>query len=225
MRTLIIISHPTMEESLNQQFFKEASSGLSVTWHHLESSYPDGKIDVKAELQLLAQHDRIIFQFPFYWYSSPAHLKIWQDNVLEQAAHVLEGKELGIVLTTGVAEKEYQAGGKEEYTISEFLRPYQRIANKFHMTYLPPFVLAQFMYLSQEKRWEKLIAYQQYLSLEGKPSLTQRIDWFIQRVQENQKMQEEESEKQAYIVEALTEAKEQIEDLTFTLQEMKGTSL
>ncbi len=35
------------------------------------------------------------------------------------------------------------------------------------MTYLPPFVLAQFMYLSQEKRWEKLIAYQQYLSLEG----------------------------------------------------------
>ena len=157
MRTLIIISHPTMEESLNQQFFKEASSGLSVTWHHLESSYPDGKIDVKAELQLLAQHDRIIFQFPFYWYSSPAHLKIWQDNVLEQAAHVLEGKELGIVLTTGVAEKEYQAGGKEEYTISEFLRPYQRIANKFHMTYLPPFVLAQFMYLSQEKRWEKLI--------------------------------------------------------------------
>ncbi len=75
------------------------------------------------------------------------------------------------------------------------------------MTYLPPFVLAQFMYLSQEKRWEKLIAYQQYLSLEGKPSLTQRIDWFIQRVQENQKMQEEESEKQAYIVEALTEAK------------------
>ncbi len=61
--------------------------------------------------------------------------------------------------------------------------------------------------------------------IEGKPSLTQRIDWFIQRVQENQKMQEEESEKQAYIVEALTEAKEQIEDLTFTLQEMKGTSL
>ncbi len=49
---------------------------------------------------------------------------------MEQAALVLRGKELGIVLTTGVAEKEYQAGGKEEYTISEFLRPYQRIANK-----------------------------------------------------------------------------------------------
>ena len=131
MRTLIIISHPTIEESLNQQFFKEASAGLPATWHHLESSYPDGKIDIETELQLLAQHDRIIFQFPFYWYSSPAHLKIWQDNVLERAAHVLKGKELGIVLTTGVAEKEYQAGGKEEYTISEFLRPYQRIANKF----------------------------------------------------------------------------------------------
>lgn len=90
MRTLIIISHPTIEESLNQQFFKEASAGLPATWHHLESSYPDGKIDIETELQLLAQHDRIIFQFPFYWYSSPAHLKIWQDNVLERAAHVLK---------------------------------------------------------------------------------------------------------------------------------------
>lgn len=54
MRTLIIISHPTIEESLNQQFFKEASAGLPATWHHLESSYPDGKIDIETELQLLA---------------------------------------------------------------------------------------------------------------------------------------------------------------------------
>ena len=38
-------------------------------------------------------------------------------------------------------------------------------------------------------------------------------------------MQEEDSDKQTYIIEALTDAKEQIEDLTFTLQEMKGTSL
>ena len=81
MRTLIIISHPTIEESLNQQFFKEASAGLPATWHHLESSYPDGKIDIETELQLLAQHDRIIFQFPFYWDSAPAHLKIWQDRI------------------------------------------------------------------------------------------------------------------------------------------------
>ncbi len=46
MKTLVIISHPTIDESLNQQFFKEASA-VYATWHHLESSYPDGKIDIE----------------------------------------------------------------------------------------------------------------------------------------------------------------------------------
>ena len=145
MKSLIIVSHPSIDTSLNQQFFKEAMKETGATWHHLEAIYPEGSIDLEAELRLLEEHDRIIFQFPFYWYSSPAHLKLWQDTVLEHASAVLKGKELGIVLTTGVAEKEYQAGGKEEYTISEFLRPYQRIANKFAMVFLPPFVMAQFM--------------------------------------------------------------------------------
>ncbi|MBO1298469.1 MULTISPECIES: NAD(P)H-dependent oxidoreductase [Enterococcus] len=225
MKTLIIVSHPTIETSLNQQFFKEASIHLSATWHHLEACYPDGKIDLQTELALLKEHDRIIFQFPFYWYSAPAHLKMWQDQVLESATKVLLGKELGIVLTTGVSEKEYQAGGKEEYTISEFLRPYQRIAHKFQMTFLPPFVLAQFMYLTEEQRFERLISYQQYLSLVEKPSLINRIDWFIERFAQNEIIKEKEPAKQQMIGDMLEEAKENIEDLTFILQEMKGRSL
>ncbi|WP_165005484.1 NAD(P)H-dependent oxidoreductase [Enterococcus sp. ZJ1668] len=225
MKTLILVSHPTIEESLNQQFFKEASASLPVTWHHLESLYPDGKIELETELQLLSEHDRIIFQFPFYWYSAPAHLKLWQDTVLEHADAVLKGKELGIVLSTGVSEKEYQAGGKEEYTLSEFLRPYQRIARKFQMTYLPPFVMAQFMYQTQETRWEKLITYQQYLTLEDKPSLVHRIEWFIQQLQQNQSLEQADPQRKKYVIDELIEAKEKIEDLTFTLQEMKGTSL
>ncbi|WP_369404146.1 NAD(P)H-dependent oxidoreductase [Secundilactobacillus oryzae] len=32
-------------------------------------------IDVEIEQRLLAENDRIIFQFPLYWYSSPASLK------------------------------------------------------------------------------------------------------------------------------------------------------
>ncbi|MDA9460978.1 NAD(P)H oxidoreductase YRKL [Enterococcus mundtii 3F] len=225
MKTLIIVSHPTIDTSLNQQFFKEASSHLSTTWHHLEACYPNGEIDLQAELSLLKEHDRIIFQFPFYWYSAPAHLKMWQDQVLEAATAVLSGKELGIVLTTGVSEKEYQAGGKEEYTISEYLRPYQRIAHKFQMTFLPPFVLAQFMYLTQEQRFERLISYQQYLTLVEKPSLINRIDWFIERFAQNERIKEKAPMKQQMIETMLEEAKENIEDLTFILQEMKGRTL
>lgn len=222
MKSLIIVSHPTIETSLNQQFFKEATKQLDVTWHHLEKCYPDGKIDLEKELALLKMHDRIIFQFPFYWYSAPAHLKIWQDTVLEHASEVLQTKELGIVLTTGVSEKEYQAGGKEEYTISEFLRPYQRIAHKFNMLFLPSFVMAQFMYQTEEKRWERLIAYQQYLTLDGKATLINRIDWFIEQLKSNTALREKEQNKQEYILDYLASEKEELEDLMFTLRELKG---
>ncbi|MBF8808532.1 MAG: NAD(P)H-dependent oxidoreductase [Enterococcus lacertideformus] len=221
MKSLIIVSHPSIETSLNQQFFKEATSRLDVTWHHLEAHYPDGTIDLGAELELLRMHDRIIFQFPFYWYSAPAYLKRWQDTVLEHATQMLNKKELGIVLTTGVSEKEYQAGGKEEYTISEFLRPYQRIAHKFNMTFLPPFVMAQFIYQTEEKKWERLIAYQQYLTLEGKSTLVHRIEWFIEQLKNLALFPVMEQTKQEYVIDYLAKEKEEIEELMFILQELK----
>lgn len=221
MKSLVIVSHPSIDTSLNQQFFKEAMNGTNATWHHLEEAYPDGQIDLEVELRLLKEHDRIVFQFPFYWYSAPAHLKIWQDTVLEHASLELRGKELGIVLTTGVAEKEYRAGGKEEYTISEFLRPYQRIANKLRMSFLPPYVMSQFMYQSQEKKWERLIAYQQYLTIKGKPTLTNRIEWFIVQMRANESLKAIGESTQEHVIDYLGKVKEDIEDLTFTLRELK----
>ncbi|MCQ4504376.1 NAD(P)H-dependent oxidoreductase, partial [Vibrio parahaemolyticus] len=80
--------------------------------------YPDWTIDRDIELELLKTHDRIIFQFPLYWYSAPAHLKLWEDTVLEHADEFLRCTELGIVETTGVSAKDYQAGVPEEYHIA-----------------------------------------------------------------------------------------------------------
>ena len=70
MQTLVIVSHPEIEASNSQQFLKEAVANQEgVSYHHLESVYPDGQIDIKAEQNLLKDFDRIIFQFPFYWLS------------------------------------------------------------------------------------------------------------------------------------------------------------
>ena len=129
MQTLIIVSHPTLADSNAQRFLWESLPAEGVTWHHLESVYPDGQIDREAEQQQLLQYDRIIFQFPFYWYSSPALLKQWQDVVLTEGfaygadGSRLSGKEFGLVLALGVNEREYQAGGREGFTISELTRP------------------------------------------------------------------------------------------------------
>ncbi|KFN93341.1 hypothetical protein TMUPMC115_0477 [Tetragenococcus muriaticus PMC-11-5] len=137
MKTLIIVSHPDIDESGSQQYLKEALPDSSeITYHHLEATYPDGEIDIEQEQALLQKHDRIIFQFPLYWYSSPPMLKHWLDEVLTEnfaygyGGNKLKGKELGLVLVIGMPEKEYQVGGNEGFSLSALTTPYQAMAKK-----------------------------------------------------------------------------------------------
>ncbi|WP_243673963.1 NAD(P)H-dependent oxidoreductase [Lentilactobacillus kisonensis] len=135
MKTLILISHPQLADSATQQFLKTAgNSQPDVTFQHIDERYQNGNLDVKHEQQQLSKYDRIVFQFPMYWYSSPASLKQYMDDVFTRkfvvADHLLRNKELGIVATLGDAEAEFQAGGSEHFTISELLRPFEAFANK-----------------------------------------------------------------------------------------------
>lgn len=191
MKTLIILSHPTYEESGTQQFLIQSITSPpleNVTLHILEEAYPNGNIDVKREQALLKEHDRIIFQFPFYWYSSPPLLKKWQDEVLTEhfafgyRGDRLKGKDFGLILSVGIAEKEYQSGGQEGYSISELTKPYQALAKKTQMQYLKPLVIFQFAYLSEQAKMNLLIQYQQYLSLEKPDSLKSREEWILKEL-------------------------------------------
>lgn len=186
LKTLVIVSHPTVEESGSQQFLIQSITSPpleQVTLHVIEQAYPDGQIDVKKEQQLLKDHDRILFQFPFYWYSSPPLLKQWQDEVLTEhfafgyRGNKLKGKEFGLILSVGIAEKEYQSGGQEGYSMSELTKPYQALARKTQMTYLKPLVIYQFAYLSEQAKMEVLVKYQQYLTLAKPDSLKSREEW------------------------------------------------
>jgi glutathione-regulated potassium-efflux system ancillary protein KefG len=194
MKTLVIVSHPDILESSSQQYFLNSVKGFEdVTLHHLESTYPDMKIDVAYEQALLKQHDRILFQFPFYWYSSPPLLKQWQDVVLEYGfAHgteknALMGKEFGLVLIIGVNEKEYQAGGSELFSINELTKPYQALAHKTGMTYLKPLSIFQFAYLKEHQKMETLISYWQMLTMENDDSLASREKWLIEQIEKTMK--------------------------------------
>ncbi|MUV36401.1 putative NAD(P)H oxidoreductase YrkL [Lentibacillus sp. JNUCC-1] len=190
MKTLVIISHPDILESGSQQFLLNAVPSEGVTIHHLESTYPSGKIDVQKEQELLDAHDRIIFQFPFYWYSSPAPLKQWQDDVLTNGyAHGkadgrLAGKEFGLVFMLGVHEREYQAGGRELFSISELTRPFQAMAHKTGMTYLRPLTVYQFAYMTDEEKMDLYIRYQQKLTNENSESLASRERWVSEQLRQ-----------------------------------------
>lgn len=190
MKTLVIVSHPDVEESNSQQFLKEGfPTSDKTTYHHLESTYLNGTIDVQAEQDLVKDYDRIVFQFPFYWYQAPPLLKQWFDDVLEEGiaygrgGHLFRGKEMGLVLVIGVAEKEYQVGGSEHFTISQLTAPFQALANKVGMSFLRPLAIHQFYYLREEEKWELLIRYQQYLTLENFSSLHSRVNWLVEALE------------------------------------------
>ncbi|WP_214742103.1 NAD(P)H-dependent oxidoreductase [Exiguobacterium sp. s48] len=147
MSTLVILVHPNLETSRVNKAWKEAlEQHDDVTVHDLYATYPDFKIDVAREQQLLLSHDLIVFQFPFYWYSSPALLKEWQDVVLSygwaygQSGTQLHGKEFVLAVSTGGPADAYRPDGYNRFTMEELLSPFRAIANLTGMTYLPPYI-------------------------------------------------------------------------------------
>lgn len=118
-----------------------------VTCVDLYAEYPNLVIDVQREQQRLLAHDVVLFQFPLYWYSTPAILKEWQDLVLEHGfayganGHALRGKGFLCVLSAGGSSDAYSADGLNRYSIGELLRPLEQMACLTGMQYLPPLVL------------------------------------------------------------------------------------
>ena len=145
---LILLAHPDLSSSRATRCLVEQAQELpNVTVHDLYALYPGFAIDVKQEQALLVAADLIVFQHPLYWYSSPALLKEWQDRVLEygfafgSSGTALHGKDFFSAITTGGSREAYEAGGYNNYTISEFLRPFQQTANLCGMRHQAPFVV------------------------------------------------------------------------------------
>src|SRR4051812_3998492 len=129
-RVLVLFAHPVLERSRVNRRLVESIQGLDgVTIHDLYEAYPTMAINAKAEQQLLLDHDVVLFQHPFYWYSSPAILKEWQDLVLEHGwayghggTH-LRGKITLNAITTGGPGTADHRGGYKPVTIPGLLPP------------------------------------------------------------------------------------------------------
>ncbi len=145
-RILILFAHPVLERSrVNRRLLAAVRDVPGVTVHDLYEAYPSLYIDVKREQRLLVDHDVIVFQHPFYWYSAPAILKEWQDLVLEHGwayghggTH-LRGKITLNAITTGGPESAYHRDGYNRFTIRELLAPWDQTAHLCGMHYLAPF--------------------------------------------------------------------------------------
>jgi glutathione-regulated potassium-efflux system ancillary protein KefG len=155
---LILFAHPALEKSrVNLQLIREIRGLPGVTFHDLYEAYPDLYIDVKREQKLVEDHDIVIFQHPFYWYSSPAILKEWQDLVLEygyaygKGGTAFKGKLMMNAITTGGPREAYRPEGHNRFTIRQFLAPFDQTANLCNMIYLAPFVIHRSLFIITEE--------------------------------------------------------------------------
>jgi glutathione-regulated potassium-efflux system ancillary protein KefG len=148
MKTLILFAHPRLEKSkINKALLARLPEHPDLSFNDLYEAYPDFNIDIDREKELLVQHDMIIWQHPFYWYSCPPLLKQWIDLVLEfgwaygPGGNALVGKKIFNAVTTGGATEAYQHEGRNRFTVREFLAPFDQTAHLCKMQYLPPFAI------------------------------------------------------------------------------------
>ncbi|MBC8045996.1 MAG: NAD(P)H-dependent oxidoreductase [Fimbriimonadaceae bacterium] len=170
-KVLVIFAHPMLEKSLTQIKFIEGLKTMPhIFFHDLYQTYPDFDVDVEFEKELLLNHDVIVWQHPFYWYSSPPLLKQWIDLVLEHGwaygkdGIYLKGKMIFNAITTGGPNFGYEETGFNKHTIRQFLAPFEQTAILCNMHYLPPFVMHGTHRASQDERIEFANSYKQLLT-------------------------------------------------------------
>jgi len=147
-KIVILFFHPTWHKSRVNRALISAVEGIeSVTVRNMYDIYPDFYINIRKEQEILLQNDIIIWQHPFYWYSSPSLLKEWIDLVLEhgfaygRSGTALKGKKVMSAITSGGRREVYRKGGERRFTVPQLLAPFNQTVHLCYMEYLPPFVV------------------------------------------------------------------------------------
>ena len=148
MKTLVIVIHPHIENSLiNKRWIKELSKYPDkYLLHQLHQVYPDERIDVFAEQKLVEQFSKIVFQFPYYWFNCPPLFKKWLDEVLtygwaygSKSGYKVSGKKIALAISLGVDEYEYSPSERYKYTLAELTRPFELSFEYVKADYQPLF--------------------------------------------------------------------------------------
>lgn len=144
----VLAAHPHWRDSrVNRRLLEAARAVRRAEVHDLYASYADYDIDVAAEQARAAQAQLLVLLHPVQWYSMPALLKLWLDQVLSYGwaygpgGTALQGKDLWLVATTGGPEASYHPSGYNRYFFDAFLPPYEQTAALCGMRFLPPLVL------------------------------------------------------------------------------------
>jgi glutathione-regulated potassium-efflux system ancillary protein KefF len=144
----VLAAHPNWRDSrVNRRLLQAAKAVPRADVHDLYASYADYDIDVPAEQERAEGAQLLVLLHPVQWYSMPALLKLWLDQVLTygwaygHGGTALRGKDLWLAATTGGPEASYHPAGYNRYFFDAFLPPYEQTAALCGMRFLPPLVL------------------------------------------------------------------------------------
>ena len=168
---LVLVSHPTLENSrINDALVEAASKVNNVTVRHLDEilSNNGGHYPVAEEQSVIAEHQSIVLQFPWYWYAAPATLKLYLDEILTrgwayEGGAALEGKKLLCTISTGGPAEAYGPDGNNKYTMDTLLSPLKATANMTRLVWQEPFIVHGVRHISDEQLQEICTEYQEVL--------------------------------------------------------------
>jgi glutathione-regulated potassium-efflux system ancillary protein KefF len=144
---LVLLAHPDLARSRVNRALAAAARALppgQVEVRDLYALYPDYDIDVRVEQAALGAARAVVWLHPVQWYSMPALMKLWVDEVLAfrwaygPGGRALAGKCLWLVVSAGGPEDSYREDGSNGHPFARFLPAYRQTAELAGMRFLEP---------------------------------------------------------------------------------------
>ena len=189
-KTLILVFHPALARSKANAALATAAAALPDTdVVDMQALYPDGVVDADREVMRLLAADRIVLQFPIYWYSTPPLLKAWQDAVLTRMYYIayetegrrFEGTPILVVATAGNQPEAYSPTGRNLFPLETLLSPLQATAYRCGLPWASPFLVYRSGALTDAERAEAAELYAARIEdwrceMPGRPVVTREME-------------------------------------------------
>ncbi len=145
---VVVYAHPYPRHSRACAALRGAIEDLAgIEVRSLYDRYPDFDVDAEAERSALERARLVVWMHPLYWYTSPALLKLWLEQVLVkgwaygEGGGALAGKDCLWVTTTGGDATAFTREGKHAHEFDAFVPVMEQTARFCGMNWLEPFVV------------------------------------------------------------------------------------
>ena len=145
---VVVLAHPYPRRSRACAALVDAIRDMpSLEVRSLYDLYPDFDVDRAAEQAALARARLVVWLHPVFWYTAPALMKLWFEEVLVRGfaygpgGVALHGKDVLWAATAGGDDAAYSSEGRHQHPFEAFAPVVEQTARYCGMNWLAPFVV------------------------------------------------------------------------------------